>query len=269
MAISPPHNWLQRDPVSRRHMIHTTPHSRGLNWETVLKLKHLPKHLRAMSSCVLILNFGLFISLSFVIECKIDVQYFLFLEPYCSYYLLKVNFQFLTCNISSLGGRFKKEIVVDGQSYLLLIRDEGGPPELQVGVQSLQTASLLWGCNAYRTETVCKLSCRHELFETDHEFPAGLLGEVWQHPGVVIQKEASSHHKQNHLVAKWTKLNQPMSSWNINKKKKNLVSFSNRLSNFCLQILLSATDAQSKCYSYTFKYRCLAFLLSTSWFEDM
>ena len=30
------------------------------------------------------------------------------------------------------GGRFKKEIVVEGQSYLLLIRDEGGPPELQV-----------------------------------------------------------------------------------------------------------------------------------------
>ncbi|KAJ7322080.1 hypothetical protein JRQ81_018367 [Phrynocephalus forsythii] len=29
------------------------------------------------------------------------------------------------------GGRFKKEIVVDGQSFLLLIRDEGGPPELQ------------------------------------------------------------------------------------------------------------------------------------------
>ncbi|CAN7984288.1 unnamed protein product [Ixodes hexagonus] len=29
------------------------------------------------------------------------------------------------------GGRFKKEIVIDGQSYLLLIRDEGGPPELQ------------------------------------------------------------------------------------------------------------------------------------------
>lgn len=30
------------------------------------------------------------------------------------------------------GGRFKKEIVIDGQSYLLLIRDEGGPPEIQV-----------------------------------------------------------------------------------------------------------------------------------------
>lgn len=30
------------------------------------------------------------------------------------------------------GGRFKKEVQLDGQSYLLLIRDEGGPPELQV-----------------------------------------------------------------------------------------------------------------------------------------
>ena len=30
------------------------------------------------------------------------------------------------------GGRFKKEILLDGQSYLLLIRDEGGTPELQV-----------------------------------------------------------------------------------------------------------------------------------------
>ncbi|KAG8273531.1 Arf-GAP with GTPase, ANK repeat and PH domain-containing protein 3 [Homalodisca vitripennis] len=29
------------------------------------------------------------------------------------------------------GGRFKKEILLDGQSHLLLIRDEGGPPELQ------------------------------------------------------------------------------------------------------------------------------------------
>jgi Arf-GAP/GTPase/ANK repeat/PH domain-containing protein 1/3 len=30
------------------------------------------------------------------------------------------------------GGRFKKEVMLDGTSYLLLIRDEGGPPELQV-----------------------------------------------------------------------------------------------------------------------------------------
>lgn len=33
------------------------------------------------------------------------------------------------------GGRFKKEISIDGQSYLLLIRDEGGSPELQVSFQ--------------------------------------------------------------------------------------------------------------------------------------
>ncbi|XP_064618423.1 arf-GAP with GTPase, ANK repeat and PH domain-containing protein 3-like isoform X2 [Liolophura sinensis] len=31
------------------------------------------------------------------------------------------------------GGRFKKEVMIDGQSYLLLIRDEGGAPEMQVG----------------------------------------------------------------------------------------------------------------------------------------
>lgn len=30
------------------------------------------------------------------------------------------------------GGRFKKEIQIDSQSYLLLIRDEGGAPEMQV-----------------------------------------------------------------------------------------------------------------------------------------
>ena len=30
------------------------------------------------------------------------------------------------------GGRFKKEVLIDGQSYLLLIRDEGGIPEAQV-----------------------------------------------------------------------------------------------------------------------------------------
>ena len=35
---------------------------------------------------------------------------------------------------TSPGGRFKKEVIIDGQSYLLLIRDEGGSPELQVGI---------------------------------------------------------------------------------------------------------------------------------------
>jgi Arf-GAP/GTPase/ANK repeat/PH domain-containing protein 1/3 len=43
--------------------------------------------------------------------------------------------EYLVCVSSSLflclGGRFKKEVVIDGQSYLLLIRDEGGAPEQQ------------------------------------------------------------------------------------------------------------------------------------------
>lgn len=39
--------------------------------------------------------------------------------------------------LSPAGGRFKKEIVVDGQSHLLLIRDEGGPPEAQVGTATV------------------------------------------------------------------------------------------------------------------------------------
>lgn len=30
------------------------------------------------------------------------------------------------------GGRFKKEVFIENQSHLLLIRDEGGPPEMQV-----------------------------------------------------------------------------------------------------------------------------------------
>lgn len=33
--------------------------------------------------------------------------------------------------ISFSGGRFKKEVVIDGQSFLLLIRDEGSAPDLQ------------------------------------------------------------------------------------------------------------------------------------------
>lgn len=46
------------------------------------------------------------------------------------------------------GGRFKKEIVVDGQSYLLLIRDEGGPPELQVSHKlNMKSAVIIFNQN--------------------------------------------------------------------------------------------------------------------------
>lgn len=41
------------------------------------------------------------------------------------------------------GGRFKKDIIVDGQSYQLLIRDEGGPPDHQVSQISLQKTSFI------------------------------------------------------------------------------------------------------------------------------
>lgn len=40
------------------------------------------------------------------------------------------------------GGRFKKEVFIDNQSYLLLIRDEGGLPEMQVSLCYLVKLSL-------------------------------------------------------------------------------------------------------------------------------
>lgn len=51
-----------------------------------------------------------------------------------------------------LGGRFKKEVIIDGQSYLLLIRDEGGSPEMQVGFENLDVSFLslfFFGLNWY------------------------------------------------------------------------------------------------------------------------
>ena len=35
------------------------------------------------------------------------------------------------------GGRFKKEVTIEGQSNLLLIREEGGPPDAQVTIRSV------------------------------------------------------------------------------------------------------------------------------------
>ena len=47
------------------------------------------------------------------------------------------------------GGRFKKEISIDGQSYLLLIRDEGGSPELQVTHLKKKTHILLFTTTSF------------------------------------------------------------------------------------------------------------------------
>lgn len=38
----------------------------------------------------------------------------------------------MTRDFFCAGGRFKKEVIIDGYSHLLLIRDEGGLPEMQV-----------------------------------------------------------------------------------------------------------------------------------------
>ena len=46
-------------------------------------------------------------------------------------HLLALSY-YIYIHISVPGGRFKKEVIIDGQSYLLLIRDEGGAPEMQV-----------------------------------------------------------------------------------------------------------------------------------------
>lgn len=47
--------------------------------------------------------------------------------------LIPIVTDFLTSTVFAfLGGRFKKEVVIDNQSYLLLIRDEGSEPDPQV-----------------------------------------------------------------------------------------------------------------------------------------
>lgn len=51
------------------------------------------------------------------------------------------------------GGRFKKEIFIDNQSYLLLIRDEGGLPEMQVRIQF----HIACGC-----ASVCVCECMND-----------------------------------------------------------------------------------------------------------
>ena len=48
------------------------------------------------------------------------------------YSVVAVNYLVVPVIVLCPGGRFKKEVVLDGQSYLLLIRDEGGQPEMQV-----------------------------------------------------------------------------------------------------------------------------------------
>ena len=57
------------------------------------------------------------------------------------------------------GGRFKKEVVVDGQSYLLLIRDEGGPPELQVSFVLIGQVSNVLAFTQHGNQFCATFSC--------------------------------------------------------------------------------------------------------------
>lgn len=72
------------------------------------------------------------------------------------YHLMGFHCTSLYGNHLFKGGRFKKEVVLDGQSYLLLIRDEGsGVPEYQVRLALLIETSLV----SYAILTNCYLLC--------------------------------------------------------------------------------------------------------------
>lgn len=103
-------------------------------------------------------------------------------------------------NVSFSGGRFKKEIVVDGQSYLLLIRDEGGPPELQVREWSRKKLSLYFSSKAARRVTQKLLANCHadrNCLKTKHYISAGLFAAVWQHSVVVPPKALKGQQQIN------------------------------------------------------------------------
>jgi len=59
-----------------------------------------------------------------------------------------------------LGGRFKKEVAVDGQSYLLLIRDEAGKPDIEVCVTAfLPRDAMHKHCLCHHVVSVCVCVC--------------------------------------------------------------------------------------------------------------
>ncbi|KGL86854.1 Arf-GAP with GTPase, ANK repeat and PH domain-containing protein 3, partial [Charadrius vociferus] len=74
------------------------------------------------------------------------------------------------------GGRFKKEIVVDGQSYLLLIRDEGGPPELQFAAWGDAVVFVFSLEDEISFQTVYNYSLRLCSYRNTAEVPMVLVG---------------------------------------------------------------------------------------------
>lgn len=74
------------------------------------------------------------------------------------------------------GGRFKKEIVVDGQSHLLLIRDEGGPPEAQFALWADAVIFVFSLEDEISFQTVYHYFSRLANFRNAAELPLVLVG---------------------------------------------------------------------------------------------
>ncbi|XP_056286977.1 arf-GAP with GTPase, ANK repeat and PH domain-containing protein 1 isoform X2 [Pseudoliparis swirei] len=74
------------------------------------------------------------------------------------------------------GGRFKKEIVVDGQSHLLLIRDEGGPPEAQFSLWVDAVIFVFSLEDEISFQTVYHYFSRLASFRNSGELPLVLVG---------------------------------------------------------------------------------------------
>ncbi|XP_073162905.1 arf-GAP with GTPase, ANK repeat and PH domain-containing protein 1 isoform X7 [Lepidochelys kempii] len=88
------------------------------------------------------------------------------------------------------GGRFKKEIVVDGQSYLLLIRDEGGPPEAQFAMWVDAVIFVFSLEDEISFQTVYHYYSRMANYRNTSEIPMVLVGTQ------VAQKIVATRKKQ-------------------------------------------------------------------------
>uniref|UniRef100_A0A8C8X874 Arf-GAP with GTPase, ANK repeat and PH domain-containing protein 1 n=1 Tax=Panthera leo TaxID=9689 RepID=A0A8C8X874_PANLE len=88
------------------------------------------------------------------------------------------------------GGRFKKEIVVDGQSYLLLIRDEGGPPEAQFAMWVDAVIFVFSLEDEISFQTVYHYYSRMATYRNTSEIPLVLVGTQ------VAQKIVATRKKQ-------------------------------------------------------------------------
>ncbi|BHF61283.1 Arf-GAP with GTPase, ANK repeat and PH domain-containing protein 3 [Sparganum proliferum] len=74
------------------------------------------------------------------------------------------------------GGRFKKEVIIDGQSYLLLIRDEGGPPDEQFG-RWIDGLVLVFSIESEESfQIVCEYFERLDSFKDTSDLPIILVG---------------------------------------------------------------------------------------------